>query len=230
MALDEIWGDSLTEKCFKIEDVIIPDYVNLTLPEWSSGNLFEARINFLPVNSQSNDLARLMIAKLNSPNEIVNKIKDKTFKVSYTDKFNQSEFSMRLMLQFINQLKTLWSIKVASLDVCLSKKVFKSFKYPNYIIDNYKELADYKYDLMVLSKAFDFDINVVEKSQLPHYRYFEFIADDVSFSIRIDGGIAHGLKPVGYLTSEELNLENEIFKIRKDVIHDMIYNISINKN
>ena len=45
--------------------------------------------------------------------------------------------------------------------------------------------------------------------------------------MRIDGGIAHGIKPVERLKSTEMNFDNEEFKIRKDVLHDIIYTISI---
>jgi hypothetical protein len=48
----------------------------------------------------------------------------------------------------------------------------------------------------------------------------------LSFSIRIDGGIAHGLKPVERLESEDMRYKNQIFEIRKDVYHDIIYNFS----
>ena len=80
---------------------------------------------------------------------------------------------------------------------------------------------------MELSKCFNFKINLKEENRLPHYRYFQFTANDISFSIRIDGGIAHGFKPVDRLTSNEMTFENQIFEIRKDVLHDIIYNISI---
>jgi len=92
-----------------------------------------------------------------------------------------------------------------------------------------KDLDDYKYDLDQLANSFDFNVSLHEKNKLPHYRYFEFKSDHISFTIRIDGGIAHGLKPQDYITSEYLSLENEIFRIKKDVYHDIIYNINIEK-
>jgi hypothetical protein len=111
----------------------------------------------------------------------------------------------------------------------LAKSDFKSYNYPEYIIHNYRELDDYVYDLKELSNNFDFKIVLKEEYKLPHYRYFQFSGNNISFSIRIDGGIAHGLKPLDRLTSQEMKFENEVFKIRKDVAHDIIYNISIDK-
>ena len=61
---------------------------------------------------------------------------------------------------------------------------------------------------------------------MPHYRYFEFADDKGGFSIRIDGGISHGIKPVKPLENGEV--DNESFEIRKVVDYDLIYNISLN--
>jgi len=88
-------------------------------------------------------------------------------------------------------------------------------------------LDDYVYDLKELGTHFDFEVNFKEEKRLPHYRYFDFKSSKVAFSIRIDAGIAHGLKPVERLTSRDMKMENQVFDIRKDVAYDIIYNISI---
>ncbi|GAA4801859.1 hypothetical protein [Litoribaculum gwangyangense] len=62
---------------------------------------------------------------------------------------------------------------------------------PYYIIHNYQNLLDYKHNLEKLSKSLSFDLNAEEEQILPHYRYFDFKSKEVSFQIRIDGGIAH---------------------------------------
>lgn len=226
--LNALWANDSQEKFYKVEDLDIETYSLLSLPELTSGFLHESRIAAIPRSSQSNDLAKLMTENLNNAGDLLSKIKNKTFKVSYFDKFNQSEFSMRLILQFVNQLKKLWAIDISSLEVHLEKDGFKSLHYPQYIIHNYKELVDYKEDLDEIANAFEFKVNLVKASKLPHYRYFELVSKDISFSIRIDGGIAHGFKPAKYLSSEDMKLENEIFEIRKDVYHDIIYNITVN--
>ena len=67
--------------------------------------MYESRFSQIPRNSKSQDLARIMIDNVNNLDDLLAKIKDKTFAVSYFDKYNQSEFSMRLMLQFVDQIK-----------------------------------------------------------------------------------------------------------------------------
>ena len=225
--LEDKWTKDIQEKFYKVELDSTKYLEPFPLPDFSSSNLYESKIQSIPRNSKSNDLAKLVTQNLNNSQDLVSKIKDKSFTVSYFDKYNQSEFSMRMMLQFINELKELWSIAVSEFNVHIEKTAFKSPNYPEYIIHNYKEYDDYAYDLKELSSDFNFKINIKEEYKLPHYRYFQFSADGISFSIRIDGGIAHGFKPLERLLSEDMTLNDQIFEIRKDVLHDIIYNISI---
>lgn len=227
--LNEEWTSSSVHNFYKFESECIVNYQAFNLPNINSNHLFESKLQTIPFNTYSNELAKLMLINLNNAEELVSKIKGQTFEISYYDKFNQSEFSMRIMLQFINQLKDLLSINVSTFNVHLAKSDFKNYNYPEFIIHNYKDLDDYVYDLKELANNFAFNITFKEEYKLPHYRYFQFSGKDNSFSIRIDGGIAHGLKPVDRLTSEEMKFENEVFKIRKDVGHDIIYNISLDK-
>ncbi|WOD44190.1 DEAD/DEAH box helicase [Hwangdonia lutea] len=226
--LNEKWTFGIKEKFFKVENTKLENYSDIIIPDLASWNLFESRIKgSLPRNSQSNDVAKLMITNLNNAQDFISRISNQIFKVVYFDKYNQSEFSLRLMLQFINQIKKLWPIKVSELNVHLAKSDFRGPNYPEYIIHNYKELDDYVYDLKELSNNYDFKIDFIEEERLPHYRYFKFTSNEISFSIRIDGGIAHGLKPVERLTSNEMKMEDQVFEIRKDVGYDIIYNINI---
>lgn len=227
-SLNEEWPANIKEKFFKVEDTNVETYSEFVVPNLLSGNLYESRIKgSIPRNSQSNDVAKLMIGNLNNAPELLSKISNQTFKAAYFDKYNQSEFSLRLMLQFINQLKEQWPIEISELNVHLSKSDFRNINYPEYIIHNYKELDDYVYRLYELSEHYNFNISFKEEKRLPHYRYFEFKSNEISFSIRIDGGIAHGFKPVERLTTRDMVLRNQLFKIRKDVGYDIIYNINI---
>lgn len=227
-SLNTEWSINIPEKFYKVEEFELLDYPDYVIPGLASSNLYESRIKgSLPRNSSSNDMVKLMTANLINSQELLSKISNQSFQVSYFDKYNQSEFSLRLMLQFIDQIGKVWSINVSELNVHLANSDFRSYSYPEYIIHNYKELDDYVYDLKELSKNFDFEILFKEEQRLPHYRYFEFASDEITFSIRIDAGIAHGLKPIERLTSNDMKMDNQIFEIRKDVSYDLIYNISI---
>jgi hypothetical protein len=209
-----------------VEDITITNHTALLLPNLDSSKLFESRIKSVPSNTQSNELATLMINNVDNAQNLLAKIKNKTFTVSYFDKYNQSEFSLRLMLQFIDQLKKQCNISIAELNVHLEKTAFRSTSYPEFIINNYSTIEDYEYDLKELSNNFSFKVNAKEEFRLPHYRYFQFTSTDISFTIRIDGGIAHGIKPKERLFSKEMTYDNQLFEIRKDVGYDIIFNIS----
>jgi len=225
--LDNDWAEKSELTFFKVEDAHISSYNTLAIPEFDTSNLFECHIDSLNRNCMSNELAKNMSATFKNKNNLLQKIQGNKFSVGYFDKYNQSEFSMRLMLQFVDQIRNLWNIKVDGLDVHLEETAFRTNRYPYFIIDNYQSLENYNHDLIALSDAFDFNISLKHEKRLPHYRYFHFKNKDVSFIIRIDGGIAHGLKPVKFLKSDDMSLDNEVFEIRKDVPYNIIYNINI---
>ena len=213
-------------KFYKVEDFEILDLNSIDLPVFSS-DIYEAKISYLPQNFQSSDLAKIMFDGIDNKEELINKISNHSFSVDYFDKYNQSEFSMRLLLQFVNSMTRLGGIKVDNFNIHLSDHDFqRNYETPYYIINNYRFTDDYKEDLEKLSAEYDYEINLKKEEKLPHYRYFEFKNDSSSFIIRIDGGIAHGLKPIQFLKSIEMPLDNFNFEIKKDVSHDLIYTIS----
>jgi ATP-dependent helicase YprA (DUF1998 family)/DNA-directed RNA polymerase subunit M/transcription elongation factor TFIIS len=227
-SLNNDWTDNIIEKFFKVEDANLESYEPYIVPNLNSSNLYESRIKGnIPKGSKSNDLVKIMVSNLGDKEGLLSKIGNQTYKVAYFDKYNQSEFSMRLVLQFINQIKEVWPLKISQLNVHLAKNDFRSPNFPEFIINNYKELDDYVYDLKELATNFEFEVNYIEEFRLPHYRYLKFTGEKTSFNIRIDAGIAHGLKPVERLTSMDMKMNNQIFDIRKDVSHDLIYNINI---
>lgn len=224
--LDANWNQNAVEKFYKVEDLSISHHSSIVLPELDSSNLYESRIQHVPSATQSNDLALLMVQNLHNAKSFISKIENKTYTVSYFDKYNQSEFSMRMLLQFVDRLKQECNFDINELNIFLEKNAFKSYNFPEYIIHNYKTIEDYTHDLNELAPKFNFKVTAKEEFRLPHYRYFEFTADDSSFIIRIDGGIAHGIRPKEYLLSNKIKYENQLFEILKYVSHDIIFNIN----
>lgn len=229
-SLSAEWTNNFTEKFFKVEGVISKNYDIFRIPDLALGNLYESRINgSIPRNTQSDNLAQLLLDNLKNADDFISKISNQSFKVSYYDKFNQSEYSLRLLFQFLNQFKKLVGIEVSELNIHLSERDFKSYKKPEYIIDNYQNIQDYLDKTALLQDAFDFKVEIITEVKMPHYRYLEFKNDSSKFNLRIDAGLSHGISPVKYLKSEDLENDDEIFEIRKYVGHDIIYNISVDK-
>lgn len=226
--LGEGWNKSSMIEFYKVQNHEFKSYDAFKLPEFDSNKLFESRIKKIPYGTTSNDLAKLLIDNLNNADDFLTKVKGQKFKVSYFDKYNQSEFSLRLMLQFVNQMQSLCNFEVTSLNVHLDESDFnKNNRFPHYIIHNYKYLNDYEDDLNELSNNYGFEIELKRDKRLPHYRFFSFESEQIKFNVRIDGGISHGFKPKEFLHPEDMKYQNQIFRIIKDVNYDIIYNISI---
>ncbi len=227
--LNSQWGTDRPEPYFKVKADKQREYKPFPMPEFDTIRLFESRIKSSPKDCKSHDLARLMNEGFTGTEEFLGKVKGNSFTVAYYDKFNLSEFSMRLMLQFVNELRSLWSLEISDLDVFLEPESFfrKSAHYgpPQKLSHNFVHDNDYEYLLEELAEGYDFDVRCHRQGKLPHYRYFTFEGEDAYFEIRIDGGIAHGLIPSPNLRVEELEAKPLKFKIKKSVVHDIIYNL-----
>lgn len=227
--LNENWGNSILRKYYRIDGLSLSPLELFQLPNFDSISsiLYESRIQGFSNRLKSNGIASLMLVNLQNQEALLTQIKNRSFKVVYTDKYNRTQFSLRLMLQFIDSLRDLMDIDISSLSVLLNERDFSPLNsYPVLITDNYKEIEDYEYDLKVIGEKMSFDV-ALEKAthNLPHYRVFEFISDDIKFNIRIDGGIAHGFGLVN--RKIDLSMDNVIFDITKYVHHDIIYNLRI---
>lgn len=226
--LNSLWGDSSKDKYFLVEGFTVQPLDPFELPSlnFSPAKLFESRIGAVYHTFWSNLIAEKMLENLTDKQIFLDQISGKSFTVKYIDKYNRSELSLRLMLQFVDEFKNLTGIKVDNFEVVLNSSDFQSAAYPTRIFDSYKEIDDYEEDLSTISEDFNFNVKLINKNTpLPHYRLFEFISDGIQFNIRIDGGIAHGFKVTD--TRKQLPLKNDIFEIRKAVNHDIIYNLRI---
>ncbi|RXJ51085.1 DEAD/DEAH box helicase [Gelidibacter gilvus] len=226
-SLDAVWAFNLEERFYKIEQSEWIVYPPAELPDLTNTNLYQSRFSAIPFRSQSDDLAKLMLINLSDASDFLSKIKNQEFSVAYYDKYNQSEFSLRLLLQFVDVFQKEADFTIKDFKIYSEKGAFEKNRYPEFIIHNYFEIEDFKYDLDLLSNGTSYSVETEEKRGLPHYRYFNFKSKNLSFEFRIDGGIAHGFKPMDYLRSAEMSNENTPFTIRKDVDHDIIYNITI---
>jgi DEAD/DEAH box helicase domain-containing protein len=226
--LNTSWGDSSDNRYYLVEGLTTQSLDAFELPDlnFSLNKLFESRVGTIYEVFDSNSIALMMIQNMSDRQTFLNQIKGKSYSVKYIDKYNRSELSLRLMLQFIDEFEKEAGIKVDRFDVVLNDKDFQRGSYPSRIFDNYYEIKDYECDLRLISKDLDFSVTLesVER-HLPHYRLFEFRSDDLQFNIRIDGGIAHGFKVLD--SSMDLPMKNEIFQIKKYVNHDIIYNLRI---
>ena len=233
--LDVEWGKAKNGAYFRLESLLsLSDYGNYPLPDLQETvnklHLFESRLGYLSGSFFSDTLAQKVFDGFGSEiNAFKSKISGKTFEVRYKDKFNQSEFSLRLLLQFMEMASKNLDITISTLYIELNENDFTASVYPHAMIDNFEVIEDYKEAALKIADDFDFDVCVEQATdRLPHYRIMEFIGIETRFNIRIDGGIAHGLRTqVRNLEIEEYR--NKSFQIQKYVKHDLIYNLRIIK-
>lgn len=212
---------------YRIDTVAELQTKNCLIPEIRF-ELFESRISSIASDSKSSELAKFVWDNLSNKTELARKVAGKNFSVSYFDKYNQSEFSIRILLHFIHSIKDLLNFEVDKLTIHLAEKDFlNNYKAPQYIVHNLRAVADYESLLHEITDNGSLKPNVVLTDRLPHYRYFKFEAKEIVFNLRIDGGIAHGLKPLDFLRPGGLEMDNVNFKIKKDVPHDLIYTFNI---
>ena len=214
---------------FFIKDTLNFKSTELALPTLEKVEILESKIELIPDETKSNDLVNLVLSNLGAGKQkFIQKITGEDYEIDYYDKYNQSEFSMRLLLQFVNELRHLCDIQINKLNIHLSNNDFiNNHKDPRYLLHNYRSIEDYSKDLNKLIQGYEFNAEVMENDSLPHYRYFQFKSADKEFILRIDGGISHGLKPVEFIKNGELAYAyEETFNITKYVNHDLIYTIN----
>jgi len=226
--LSNSWPIKFEDKLFKTNGKVDFQFTVLELPVLSDFQLFESRIQSMEIGEKSEHLAEIMVGNIKNKQEFIAQVENKTYVVSYYDKYNQSEFSLRILLQFIDQLAKVCRFNLSSTSIHLASNLFQNYP-PNYIIHNYETVEDYENDMNGLAEDFSFNIKILENPRLPHYRYFKFVSPESSFEIRIDGGIVHGLKPVQFYKPGDLTMTNESISIKKDVGYDLIYNLSLGK-
>lgn len=213
-------------KYYRIKVDNLEKLSEFNLPIFDENKLFQTRIANIPSNMESDFFANYVVENIEGRKEtFLSAVKGKSYKVSYYDRYNQSEFSLRLLLQFLDSLKEVLGIQIDSFEIHLdSIDLEKNYRPPFWMIHNFQSIKEYENKLSQLTGIYKFPINVVESTPMPHYRYFSFESPEVNFEIRIDGGIAHGLKPVERYKFGELSVSfEETFSIKKDVNHELIY-------
>lgn len=214
---------------FKVLGQEIIEWESLEEPKLTS-KISEVKISKLTPNGfDSKELFSHIFNQLDNKDEIISKLEGRNISLSYTDKYNQSEFSMRLLLQFVERLAEETKSKISEFKIDLSENDFKTIQYPIFIHRNYQSIEDYEDSLSDFGKNFKFSPEIVRKDRLPHYRLLSIKAENEVVDIRINAGIAHGLKPVEDI--EMLNIENKnnSILIRKYLSHDLIYTFIVEK-
>ena len=171
-------------------------------------------------------LGTSVISNLNLTEAVKTKISNQSYTVTYSDVYNNSAFSMVLSRLFAESVCNAINGELVRYRVLTSD--MQSRSNGRYITDpilSFSELQEFgeMNDVMKGTPV------ICPDERLPHYRIFEFKSETgTSFSIRIDGGIHHGLRPKDRIYFEQDDLLNSDTEILKIVNYQLIYTLSLN--
>jgi hypothetical protein len=222
---NELWLDSHDIEVYSTSDEPIK-YIHLTEPKIDESKIFEVRIKELPRTTTNRNLVEYIIHKMDRWQEIKAIVRNNDYTVTYVDKFNQSPLSANLAVNFVQRLSSVFEFNVKELIFDLDFSAFKFDSRSKMIFSNFNKGDDYGEYVSQADLGFPIEVN---NKTLPHYRYFRFNSEIISFEIRIDAGIAHALgtayRPIDIY--QWINQEVSIYK-RREFDHDLIYTLTIN--
>lgn len=203
---------------------------NLKLEQYSielpKGNVHEIKLTHHD-KFYSNKLASKLIEQSKQKLNLKEPMEGETFELTYSDRYLKSQFSCLLLVQFVKEIESLFSLKLSSINVISNE--FKEFKHPNYINQNYIDSEFRDKNLYRLGNDNNLKINVISKKtyEIPHYRFFKFENEKYIIIIRPDGGIEHGWHSPRYFPFDfNLNGKKEL-KISKGIAHPILFTINI---
>ncbi|MEN8883686.1 MAG: DEAD/DEAH box helicase [Flavobacteriaceae bacterium] len=229
--LNNQFGNLINQPIYKIiysgeEELlkITPVDTSKFLIQNAEERLAEAKIDYLPTGFLSNNLVNKIFTQFTGFANYFNQLEGKTITITYTDNYNLSEFSLRLLVQFVDAFRKKYKVKINQFTINLCDETFNRQRFKNgYMIEGYTSIDKYQDKAEELMNTYDMDIVIENNHRLPHYRYFEFRTSESSFDLRIDGGIAHGLSPETYYMQNEIADYEDVFSIKKYLNHSLIY-------
>jgi ATP-dependent helicase YprA (DUF1998 family) len=214
--------DVVIERTDSFEDNL--NEIHVELGEENT-RIFEFKLHELNgINMGS--LGTSVISNLNLTEAVKTKISNQSYTVTYSDVYNNSAFSMVLSRLFAESVCNAINGELVRYRVLTSD--MQSRSNGRYITDpilSFSELQEFgeMNDVMKGTPV------ICPDERLPHYRIFEFKSETgTSFSIRIDGGIHHGLRPKDRIYFEQDDLLNSDTEILKIVNYELIYTLSLN--
>lgn len=200
--------------------------INIELSE-NSNFLFEYKLSDTPYLSMGN-LGNQVIKHLRIPNDLNRDLANRKYSVTYSDIYNNSAFSLVLTKLFASAVCEELRSELKHLRILTSDRLTRRSK-ARFISDPLLSFSDIQ-NFGDTNEIMNGTPIVCPDSSLPHYRIFDFQSEDgISFSIRVDGGIHHGLRPKNRIYFDQEEYLNPEIPLIKFVNHDLIYTLTIDK-
>ena len=157
-------------------------------------------------------------------------MKQQSFQVCYSDRYLKTPFGCILMVQFIERLRQSLNFRIDSF-VFKGQDFVEDKSEPYFLFHAFQNANDRNLAVVRFAQQLQIPNASAENSQLPHYRYFEFVNDNLTVTIRPDAGVEHGwsLSPISRRVYDGLTKSSDVFKIQKRDNNNLLYTISIRK-
>ncbi len=221
--LNKSWGNSVNGYIYKADNNSRLNFekISIDLPK---DKMYEIQIEE-GAELKSNELAKLFFDKIKSQIDLEPLMKNKNFDITYSDKYLKSPFACLLLIQFIKELQNLIGFNINSLEVKVTS--YEEYKPGKMIFHNYSNADIRDERLKEMAKINQLPISL-SSGKLPHYRYFEFKNEDITITIRPDGGIEHGWHATSSVYNTNISGDKNI-DIKKSVEYPLLYSLIIEK-
>lgn len=200
------------------------DPIEIKIDEQS---IFEASIDESSTIN-SNEIADLLLSKVNGRLNLKSLMQNQSFDVHYTDRYLKTPFGCILMVQFIDRLSVKLGFDINSFT--FNGQDFNEDRFPRLLFHNFQNATDRNNAIAGLAEQLEIPNSKAVIQNLPHYRYFEFKNKSLRVIIRPDAGIEYGWFYSGNASKQLFNERtnaNDIFKINKKENNKLLYTISI---
>jgi len=221
--LNKKWGNSASGYTFLADENNRLNFekISVGLPK---EEMYEIQIKDVK-ELKSNELAKLFLDEIKSKIDLEPLMRNKDFDITYSDRYLKSPFACLLLIQFVKELENLIGFNINSFEVKVTS--YTEYKPCKMIFHNYSDSDIRNERLREMARISQLPISLlVEK--LPHYRYFEFKNENITITIKPDGGIEHGWHAASSIYNVNINGNNSI-DIIKSVDYPILYSLIIYK-
>lgn len=225
--IGQTWGSVLSGFVYKhtcnVPGVLVPLKIDI-----DKQNMMEAVFDETdPVVINSDEIAKLLLKKIEGKLDLAAMMKGKSFDVLYTDRYLKTPIGCLMMVQFLKTMSKLLGFQIQHL--AFKGQDFVDEYAQQSLNKSYRNASMRNATIEKLARQMGVqDVNTTSE-QIPHYRYFSFSNDQYRITIRPDGGIEHGwflLNNQVKKKPDELEV-TDLLKVNKKDRSKILYTISI---
>lgn len=226
-SFNQNWGNSLDGNLYKNKNGTLEKLVKKEM-KIDEQTVLEISIDENDTIN-SNQIADLLLSKLEGKLDLSSIMNKKSFTVSYSDRYLKTPLGCLLMVQFIDRLRQKLGFEISSFT--FKGQDFREDRFPQFLFHNFRDSDDRNESVVKFAEHLEISNPQFKIERLPHYRFFEFKNKDLTIMIRPDAGIEHGwfFNGTGNKIFNDRTNANDKFRINKQDNNKLLYTVSIEK-